>query len=259
MIQNLIASERAKQTNNAMKTFKTFEELMDYVSNQENIVTLESGEVILKDWNEDAKALEKYKKDYGSATSEKKALRSKNEELSKKVTELEEQLNSVGNELAGLKEVHSGGDKDAVQKVIKEKSDLQTKYNAIEAEHRDMKIRIPDLEKQVESYKAASNRSRILDAVKKAAVARKVPQNIIDDPIFFEKVVVDEFTIDDAGNIFTKGDDQQTVDNFIVAMQKDRTHWMPISQGGTGNDPIRPSSGGGMVSDELAAIAALFG
>ena len=66
-----------------------------------------------------------------------------------------------------------------------------------------------------------------------------MPQNIIDDPIFFEKVVVDEFSIDEAGNIYTKGDDPQSVDNYIVAMQKDRPHWMPLSQGGTGNDTIR--------------------
>jgi chromosome segregation ATPase len=184
-------------------------------------------------------------------------LRGKNEELTKEVAELKGQLNSANNELAGLKEVHSGGDKDAVQKVIKEKSDLQTKFNTIEAEHRDMKTRIPELEKQVESYKEASNRSRILDAARKAAVQRKVPQNIIDDPDF-ETIVVNAFTVDDMGNIYTKGDTPQTVDNYIVAKQKDRTHWMPLSQGGTGNDPIQPISGGGMLSDEEAAIASLF-
>ena len=242
-----------------MKIFKTLDELMEYVSNHENIEILESGEVMIKDWNDDAKALEKFKKDHGLVTSDRKVLRGKNEELTKKVAELTEQMNSVNNELAGLKEVHSGGDKDVVQKMIKEKSDLQTKYNAIEVEYKDMKTRIPDLEKQVENFKTANNRSRILDAVKKAAVIRKVPQTIIDDPIFFEKVVVEEFTIDDVGNIFTKGDTPQTVDNFIVAIQKDRPHWMPISQGGSGSDPIRPVSGGGMVTDEQAAIAALFG
>ena len=259
MILNLIASERTKQSRDTMKTFKTIEEFMEYVSDQENIETLDNGEMTLKDWMEDSKALEKFKKDHGQATNERKALRGKNEELTKQVTELKEQLNSASNELTGLKEVHSGGDKDAVQKLIKEKSELQTKLNAIEVEHRDMKTRIPELEKQVESYKAASNRSRILDAVKKAAVARKIPQNIIDDPIYFEKVVVDEFFIDEMGNIFTKGDTPQTVDSYLVAMQKERPHWMPLSQGGTGNDPVRPNNSNGMVSDELAAIAALFG
>ena len=101
---------------------------------------------------------------------------------------------------------------------------------------------IPDLKRKVNEW----NSSRTLEAVKKAAIQRKVPQNIIDDPIFFERVVVDEFTIDDMGNIFTKGDYPKTVDNFIVAMQKDRPHWMPL-----------PSDSN--VSDELAAIAVLFG
>jgi alanyl-tRNA synthetase len=231
---------------------------MDFISNQDNIEVLESGEVVIKDWNEDVKALEKFKKDHGLATTDRKTLRGKNDELVKKVTELTEQLNSVNNELAGLKEVHSGGDKDAVQKLIKEKSDLQTKYNAIETEYRDMKITIPELEKRIEGYKEASNRSRILEAARKAAAIRKVPQNIIDDPDF-ETIVVNAFSVDDMGNIFTKGDDPQTVDNYIAAKQKDRTHWMPLSQGGTGSDPIRPVSGNGAVSDELASIAALFG
>jgi alanyl-tRNA synthetase len=240
-----------------MKTFKTFEELMDYVSNQENTETLESGEVILKEWNEDAKALEKFKKDHGLAATDRKTLRGKNDELVKKVAELTEQLSAVNNELAGLKEVHSGGDKDAVQRLIKEKSELQTKCNAAEVELKDLKITIPELQKQVEDYKAASHRSRIVDAARKAAVLRKVPQNIIDDPDF-EEIVVNAFVVDDMGNIFTKGESQQTVDSYIVAKQKDRIHWMPTSQGGTGNDPIRPISGGGMMSDEEAAIASLF-
>ena len=259
MVLDLIASKRTKQACATMKTFKTIEELLEYVSDKENIETLENGEVTLKDWIEDSKTLEKVKKDHGQATNERKTLRGKNEELTKSVTELTEKLNSINNELAGLKEVHNSGDKDALQKLIKEKSELLTKNNAVEAENRDLKALIPDLEKKVESYKAASNRSRILEAVKKAAVARKVPQNIIDDPDFFEKVVVDEFVVDDVGNIFTKGDDQQSVDNYIVAKQKDRPHWMPTSQGGTGNDPMRPASGSGTVSDDIAAIAALFG
>ena len=242
-----------------MKTFRTFEELIEFVSNTDNIETLDNGAITLKEWGDESKALEKYKKGYGQATNERKTLWGKNEELTKKVAELTEQLNSVNNELSGLKEVHSGGDKDALQKLIKETSELLMKNNAVEAVNRDLKTLISELEKKVENYKAACNRSHILEAVKKAAIARKVPLNIIDDPDFFEKVVVDEFIVDDVGNIFTKGDDPQSVDNYIAAKQKDRAHWMPTSQGGTGNDPMRPVSGGGTVSDDIAAIAALFG
>jgi len=241
-----------------MKIFKTFEELMDYVSNKENLEILESGEVLLKEWDEDAKALEKFKKDHGSATNERKSLKSKNEELTTQNSELTNQLNSLKSEIVGLKEVHKSGDKDVVQKLNQEKSELSTKNSSLETENRDLKALIPTLEQQVESYKAASNRSRILDAARKAAITRKVPQNIIDDPDF-ETIVVNAFAVDEMGNILTKGDDPQTVDSYIASKQKDRTHWMPQSQGGTGNDPIRATSGDGMVSDELAAIAALFG
>jgi len=44
-------------------------------------------------------------------TSKRKALRGENDKLTKKAMELTEQLNSASNELEGLKEVHSGGDK----------------------------------------------------------------------------------------------------------------------------------------------------
>ena len=47
-----------------MRTFRTFEELIEFVSDQENIETLNNGEVTIKDWNEDAKALKKYWKEY---------------------------------------------------------------------------------------------------------------------------------------------------------------------------------------------------
>jgi hypothetical protein len=244
-----------------MKTFKTIEEIIEYVSDKENIETLESGEMTLKEWIEDHRALEKSKKDFGLVASDQKSLRSQKDELSKKIAELTEQLDSASTELTGLTEVQSGGEKDALQKLIKEKSDLLTKHNVAESKIRDLEkqiLQIPELEKLVEGYKAASNRSRILEAAKKAAVVRKVPQNIIDDPDF-ETIVVNAFNIDDMGNIFTKGDEPQSMDNYIAVKQKDRPHWMPVSQGGSGNDPIRPASSGGMVSDELAAIAALFG
>jgi len=209
-----------------MKTFKTIEEIIEYVSDKENIETLENGEVILKEWNDDAKALEKFKKDQGQATSERKALRGKNEELTKQVTELTEQLQSLGTEIAGLKEINnSGGDKDTVQKLVKDNSELQTKYNASEAENRDLKAKVPNLEKRIENYQETIHRSLILEAARKAAVVRKVPQNIIDDPDF-ETIVVNAFSIDDMGNIFTKGDTPQTVDSYIAAKQKDRTHWI---------------------------------
>jgi predicted nuclease with TOPRIM domain len=108
-IDTRLIGKKFLQIRGVMKIFKTYDELMEYVSNPENIETLESGEVQIKDWNDDAKALEKFKKDHGLATTDRKTLRGKNEELSKKVAELSEQLDSVNNELTGLKEVHSGG------------------------------------------------------------------------------------------------------------------------------------------------------
>ena len=224
-----------------MRTFKTLEELIEFVSDQENIETLDNSEITLKDWNEDFKALQKYWKDYGQATSDKKAWDSQKEELTQRVAGLTEQLDSTRDELAGLKEINSGNDKEMLQKlntdivVIKAKNLLLEKQVAT----------IPDLKKKVDEWKS----SRIADAAKKAATNLGVPQNIIDDP-YFEKVVVSDLDIDDMENVFVKGDYPQSVYDYIATMQRDRTHWMPVSQGDSGNNR--------KVSDQQAAIARLF-
>ena len=242
-----------------MKTFKTVEELVDWVS--KNFTTLDTGEVTITDWIELDKLAEKYKRDHGLSLKDKETLKNQKAELTKKVSELTEQLESVSNELSGLKEVHTSGDKEALQKLIKEKSELLTQKNAIESKMRDLEkqvLTIPDLEKQIDGYKAASNKARILESVKKAAVQRKVPQSIIDDD-YFERVVVEDFTIDESGNIFSKGDNPQSVDNYIAARQRDKPHWMPPSQGGSGGETMKSISDGGTVADSEAAVAKLFG
>ena len=93
-----------------MKTFKTFEEIVEYINDKENIDTLDNGEMTLRDWVEDHKALEKYKKDYGLATNDKKSLRTQKEELARQIAELTEQRDAAINELEGLKKMATGGD-----------------------------------------------------------------------------------------------------------------------------------------------------
>jgi len=237
-----------------MKSFKSVEELVDWVN--KNIETLDNGEVTIKDWVELGNFAEKYKRDHDLALKDKEALKKQKAELTKQNAELKEQLESLNNELSGLKEVHTSGDKEALQKLIKEKSELLTQKNVVEAKMRDLEKQvstIPDLEKQIEEHKAASNRSRILEAVKKAAVTRKVPQHIIDDD-YFERVVVEDFTIDETGNIFSKGDSPQSVDNYIAAQQKEKPHWTAATVG-AGAEPIRSISEGGMIADEQAILA----
>jgi len=244
-----------------MKTFKTLEELIEFVNQRENIEVLANGEIALKDCHEDFRALEKSRKDYGLSTNDKKTLRRQKEELSLRVAELTEQLDSVNNELAGLKEVHMGSNKDTLQKLIREKSELLAKNKSAESKIKDLEQRvstIPDLERKVETFKEASYRSHILDAARKAAAARKVPQHIIDDPDF-EWIVAHDFTIDETGRICTKGDYPQSMDDYIAAKQRDRSHWMPISQGGVSVASMQPISKYPDVSDDLAAVAALFG
>jgi len=244
----------------AMKKFKTIEELIEFLKDETNIEMLDGGEITLKEWVELENSAGKFKKDYEAATKDKKSLREQKEKLDKQLAELTEQLNSVNSELAGLKEVHNGDAKETIQKLNKEKSDLIVKCNTSESKIRELEkqvSQIPDLEKQIDGYKVASNRARILDAVKKAAVQRNVPQNIIDDEDIM-RIVADDFVIDEAGHVLTKGDTPQSVDNYITAKQKEKPHWQAPSAGGSGAELMKSVSEGGTVSDEQVAIANLF-
>ena len=168
----------------AMKTFKTYEELVEFVSDRENIETLDSGEVTLKDWIELKNLADKHHKNYGIAVNEKMKSNSAKSELTKKVAELTEQLETVNTELIGLKEVHGGDSKEVLQKLNKEKSEWIAKYNAEVSKNKELEKEVsdkPDLLKQIEGYKTASNRSRILEEARKVMSQRKVPQHIIDD------------------------------------------------------------------------------
>jgi hypothetical protein len=248
MILNLIAMVRAKQKDTSMKTFRTTEELVDFVNNPENIETLNTGEITLKDWSEDFRALQKYWKEREQTASDRKAWESQREESSRRVAEMQERLDSSLDELTRLKEIHCGDDKEVNLRLNADLTAARAKILLMEKQN----ARIPGLQKKVDEW----NASRILEAVKRAAVARKVPQYIIDDPIFFEQVVVDDFIIDDDGNIYTKGDSPLTADAYIATKQKDRPHWMPRPQEGTGNE----QSPNGYVAfpDDVSAIASLF-
>jgi hypothetical protein len=224
-----------------MMIFKTLAELMGYINHHENIEVLEGGEVVLKNWNEDAKALEKLKNDHALATSDRKLLQGKNDDLSKEVAALTEQLDSTRDELAGLKEVISGDDKEMLQRLNASIIALKTKNAVLEKQV----ATIPDLKRKVEEW----NSSRILEEARKAAAHYKVPQNIINDPDF-ETIVVSDLTIDDSGNVFVNDDCLQSAYNYIAAKQKARPHWKP--------KPKSDSDDNGKVSDELTAIAALF-
>ena len=219
------------------KTFKTVEDSIEYL--KDNIETLDDGEVTFKDWFELGNLVEKYKKDYGLATKDKQSLRKKQEEADKKVAELTEQLELANDELTSLKESQGGNDKEALQKAIKEKSEAIVQRNALETKVKELEknqSRIPELEKQVADFQTAQNRSIILEAVKKAMAKCKVPQSIIDDPDITRNVVA--FAIDETGNILTTGENQQTVENHIIAKQKEKPHWSAVTVTAGGEDMV---------------------
>ena len=216
-----------------MKSFKTVEELIEFVSDPANIETLDSGEVTLKDWIELGNSAEKFKKDHGLALKDKETLKRQKEEANKKLAELTEQLEMTKTELEGLQEIHSGNDREALQKLNKQLSEKTRELNSVIAEKRELEKQVadvPELKKQIETFQMASNRSLIVEAARKAAGQLKVPQYIIDDPDF-ERIVADDFTIDESGGIFSKGDSPQSVENYIATKQKEKPHWNPTSQG----------------------------
>jgi vacuolar-type H+-ATPase subunit I/STV1 len=227
-----------------MKTFKTVEEMVEYVSDKTNIETFDSGEVTLKDWIKLDTSATKYKTDHGLALKDKETLKRQKEEANKQIAELTEQLKTVNTELAGLQEIHSGNDKEALQKLNKEKSEWISKYNVEVSKNKELEKQIaviPDLEKKVETFQVASNRSRIVAEARKEAAKLSFPQHIIDDPDF-ERNIADDFTIDEAGGIFTKGDTPQSMANHLATKQKEKPHWNPTSEG-AGIDTMKATSG----------------
>jgi hypothetical protein len=232
-----------------MRSFQTIRELIEFVSDGENVVTLDNGEVTLTDWHKDAKALEQYVKNYRLVVNDQNEWESQRAELTQRVAELTEQLASANDELAGLKEFYIGSDSDD-KKIIQR---LNAAYTAAKCRIKHLEARvsvIPDLEKKVDEF----NRSRIVEAVKKAAGLLNVPQNIIDDSDIM-KIVVSDLTIDDWGNVVVKDDCTQTVFEFIAARQRVRPHWQP---NGSVVPPMQSMSEYGAQSDGAAAIASLF-
>ena len=241
------------------KTFKTVEELIEFVSDQANIKTLDSGEVTLKDWIEIGSALEKLKKDNKTSLEEKLKLKNQREALDKQIAELTEQLETTKTELAGLQDIHKGNDKEALQKLNKQLSETTRELNTAVAQKRELEkqvAEVPELKKQIETFQMASNRSRIVAEARKAAGQLKVPQHIIDDPDF-ERIVADDFTIDESGGIFSKGDSPQSVENYIAARQKEKPHWNPTSRGAD-IDPMSTAGGSGAFMGDATAVGALF-
>ena len=141
-----------------MRTFRTLEELIEFVSKSENIDTLDNGEVTIKDWNEDAKVLKQYWKNYGQATSDKKAWESQKAEMTQRVAELTVQLDSAHDELARLKEIHSGNGTEMLQRLNAEIIALKAKNVLLE---KQVAV-IPDLKRQIDKW----NSSRIVEAAR---------------------------------------------------------------------------------------------
>ena len=96
----------------------------------------------------------------------------------------------------------------------------------------------------------------------------------------FESIVVSDLDVDDIGNVFVKGDYLRSAHDYIAAKQRVRPHWQPRSNSDSSNngripaDQIAiaglyaqsesskkytpPTGSDDMISDEQAAIAALF-
>jgi hypothetical protein len=98
------------------------------------------------------------------------------------------------------------------------------------------------------------NRSTIWEKVKKAMSKSNVPAHIIDDTDI-QRVIVDDFTIDEGGNILTKGETPQSVENYITAKQKEKPHWAAPTVGDR-NEQTRSSGKGGAtaITDEEAQL-----
>ncbi len=220
--------------------FKTAEEAVAWVKG--NLVETEGGEFAIKESVDLTAALEKKSSDYSTNTAEKEKFKIRAQSAESKVKELETSLAGVQTELEGLKTLKTGDYEEKLQKLNKEKSELATKLNTAESSLREFQAKIdeiPKLQGQLETIKAENDKSKILAEVRRAAVAKKVPQSVIDSD--FERLVVCDFEIDETGKVWAKGDTPKSVENYIVEKQKERPHWQLPSTGANA-EPGKPNT-----------------
>jgi hypothetical protein len=107
----------------------------------------------------------------------------------------------------------------------------------INARMEAMLAQMADLTSQNIAMRAEIAEKRISDQLGDIARYLKIPESVIthDLPRYQS-----DFMLKD-GKAVSKADETQDAMQVLKALQAQRTHWMPTSQGGCGHEPMRPS------------------
>ena len=96
---------------------------------------------------------------------------------------------------------------------------------------------LSELTSQNHALQAEINEKRIADQLVDIARYLKIPESVIthDLPRYQTDFVLKE------GKAVSKADETQDAMQVLKALQAQRTHWMPVSCGGSCNEPMRPT------------------
>ena len=98
----------------------------------------------------------------------------------------------------------------------------------------ELVAKIKTLTAELDKYKAKDDQQKILDQLGIAAKDLRIPEAVIvhDLPRYLPDFILKD------GKAVARIDESQDVRHVLTALQKERPHWLPPSQG-AGNEPIR--------------------
>ena len=93
---------------------------------------------------------------------------------------------------------------------------------------------IKTLTAELDRYKAKDDQQKIIDQLGTIAKELRIPEAVIvhDLPRYLPDFILKD------GKVVARADESQDVRQVLTALQKERPHWLPLSQG-AGNEPMR--------------------
>lgn len=129
-----------------------------------------------------------------------------------------------------------GEDATKLQAAVKERDEAWQTVRTLQAKMEtipQLEERNSLLEQQLNNLNNEVKNRKISDALRKEAIAAKVPQMVIDSPDFL--LLVSQFEMTDHGEILTRGENPKSVRAFIADRQKTTPYWnAPTISSGAG-------------------------
>lgn len=196
--------------------FKTKDEAIKWL---DTALTESEGEFVLTPLADLQTEYDAARKGYTDVVSESKKFK-------ERAQKAEKELQTVSAELDGYKKAEPGEWEKKFQEANKRASEIE----AWRHEHEPKLAERDQLLQTIADMQSKEKRQTILSAVSKVAEEKfKIPHHVIAND--FERLVVPDLEMDDAGKIWTRGDNPKPVDHYLAERQKQCPHWQPVSIG----------------------------